>query len=260
MNTFNEQPVNKEEKDEIEIDLGQLFAVILGKLWIILTAGLAFAVVALLITKIFMTPIYTSTTKIYVLNRASEEAGLTSADLTSSTQLTKDYQQLILSRTVLEQVIVNQNLDITYDGLADKIEVTTPVDTRILSIMVSDPDPKAAKDIADEVRKVSADHIQQVMDIQSVNTVEEANLAVDPTSPSMKKNSLIGGALGILLSMGIIILIFIIDDHIRTPDDVERYLGLSVLGTIPIVEQDKKNPQGSKKNQKSGKAIQKKKR
>ncbi|MEG1716618.1 MAG: Wzz/FepE/Etk N-terminal domain-containing protein [Lachnospiraceae bacterium] len=256
MSTYKEQIVNREEKEEVEIDLMELLSVIIGKLWMIVLAGLIFAMIAFTITKVLITPIYNSTTKVYVLNKEMvTDVGVTTGDLSASAQLTKDYQQLILSRTVLEQVIANQNLDMQYGQLARKVTVDTPVDTRVIAIIVADPDPKKAKDIADEMREVSAEHIQRVMDIESVNTVEDANLSVSPASPDVMKNTMIGGLLGIFLMIGIIVLIYILDDHMRTPDDIERYLNLSVLGIIPVMEKNKKT---KKKNAESGEEIQKK--
>lgn len=258
MNTFNDEDIKKrEEKQEIEIDLRQLFTVILGKLWLILLTGFAVAVVAFLVTKLFMTPIYESSTKIYVLNKTSEATNVTSADLQAGTQLTKDYQQLILSRTVLEKVIREKNLDMTADQMKGKIVVSAPVDTRVLEIIVSDSDPKVAQEIANSVREVASDHIQKVMNTQAVNTVDEASLAKNPSRPSTMKNTLIGGMLGVLLAMAIVIIIFMLDDRIRTVEDVERQLGLGVLGMIPLSEPEvRKKAMANKK----GQVIQKKRR
>lgn len=258
MNTFNDKDIKKrEEKQEIEIDLRQLFTVIMGKLWLILLTGFAVAVVAFLVTELFMTPIYESSTKIYVVNKTSEATNVTASDLQAGTQLTKDYQQLILSRTVLEKVIKEKNLDMTADQMKGKIVVSAPVDTRVLEIIVSDPDPKLAQEIANSVREVASDHIQKVMNTQAVNTVDAASLAKSPSRPSTMKNTLIGGMLGVLLAMAIVVIIFMSDDRIRTVEDVEQQLGLGVLGMIPLSEQE----EGKKvATNKKGQAVQKKRR
>lgn len=255
MSTYKTEDVKRrEENGEIEIDLTQLFQAILGKLWMILLVGLVTAVLGILVTKIFMTPIYDSSTQIYVLNKATEGGtAVTSADLQASSQLTKDYQQLILSRTVLEQVIEEQNLDMTYGELKEKVVVNNAVDTRIITIVASDPDPKIAQDIADSVREVAATHIQNVMDTQAVNTVDPANLPTAPARPSTMKNTVIAGALGIFLAMAVVVIGFLLDDRIKTVDDVEKHLGISVLGAIPISESGETK---KKVNMKRGKTIE----
>lgn len=161
---------------------------------------------------------------------------MTYNDLQTGSQLTKDYAELVKSRPVLEEVISVLNLDMDTEELADKITVTTPTDTRVMSINVRDAEPKQARDIADAVRQAVGIQIQDIMDVDSVKTVEEANLPDSPSSPSVMRNTLIGAILGILISAGIIILVFMLDDTVKTPEDVETYLGLNVLASIPVYD------------------------
>ena len=97
-------------------------------------------------------------------------------------------------------------------------------------------DPHVAQEIADAVREAASVTIEDIMEIDAVNTIETANLPENPSSPSVMKNTAIGGALGIVLAAAILVLIFILDDTIKTPDDVDNYLGLNVLTSIPIQE------------------------
>ena len=199
------------------------------------------AMLAFVGTKLFITPMYTSVTKMYVLTKQDSSAGVTYTDLQTGTQLTKDYMELVKSRPVLEQVIAVLNLDMEPEKLAEMITVETPVDTRILSVKVESEDPKEAKEIANAVRESVGIQITEIMDVDSVNTVEEANLPTKPSSPNTMKNMAIGGILGLLIAIGIVVLIFMLDDTIKTPEDVEHYLGLNVLTSIPISEGMKKS-------------------
>lgn len=244
------------DNDEITIDLAELFGVLLSKLHIILLAGIFMALVAFVGTKLLITPQYTSVTKVYVFNKQSDNTGTTMTDLQTGTLLTKDYMELAKSRPVLEQVIAVLNLDITPSELRDMISVETPADTRILSISVQNPDPKQAKEIADAVRESVCIQITDIMNVDTVNTVEDGNLPTSPSSPNVMKNLVLGGMLGVILAIGIIVLIHILNDTIKTPDDVERHLGLNVLANIPIAEGAKK----SKKVKGSRQLIKKMKR
>ena len=143
---------------------------------------------------------------------------------------------MVKSRPGLEEVISVLNLDMETEELAKKITVTTPTDTRVMSINVEDPQPKQARDIADAVRQAVSIQIKAIMDVDSVQAVENANLPDHPSSPSVMKNTLIGAILGILIAAGIIILVFMLDDTVKTPEDVETYLGLNVLASIPVYD------------------------
>lgn len=230
---------NSFEQDEVTIDLGELLNALWNKIHIILLAGCVCAMAAFLGTKLLITPKYDSVTKIYVISKQDENA-VTTSDLQTGTLLTKDYMEMVKSRPVLEEVISVLNLDVTTEELADSISVETPQETRMIKITVRNEDPKKAKNIADAVRESASVQIQEVMNIDAVNTVENANLPTEKASPSTTKNTVLGGVIGMILAIGIIILIFVLDDTIKTPDDVERYLDLNVLASLPIKEGTKK--------------------
>lgn len=229
------------ENEEITIDLTELFLALWNKIHLIILAGILMALVAFVGTKLFMTPMYTSTTSMYVLSRTDGSSSVTYSDLQTSTQLTQDYMELVKSRPVLEQVIAVLNLDMTTDQLKKCISTENASESRILTISVENEDPKLAKEIADALRESVSIQITEIMEADAVNPIEEANLPTSPSSPSTMKNIAIGGLLGILIAAGIIILIFILDDTIKTPDDVEYYLGLNTLTSIPIQEGVKKS-------------------
>lgn len=228
------------ENDEITIDLTELFAVLWARAYIIIIAGLLLALAAFAGTQLFITPKYTSTTSMYMLARSDESGAVTSGDLQTGTQLTQDYMELVKSRTVLEEVISVLNLEMEPEELSDAITTSNPDNTRILTIQVEDEDPEVAREIANAVRESASNTIQDIMEIDAVNTVEEANLPTTPSSPSVFRNTAIGGFIGIVIAMGIIVLIYVFDDTIKTPEDVENYLGLNVLTSIPIQEGEQK--------------------
>ena len=235
------QTVNN--NDEVEIDLGEVFHLLLSKLGVIILSGIVFCLAAVMGTMLLITPKYESTTKIVVLSKQDGNT-LTNQDIQTSTSLTKDYAELIKSRTVTEGVIA---LDMTHEELLKKLSVDTPTDTRVVSITVTDTDPYTAAEIANAVRDIASKHIQQVMDIKAVNVVETANIPDEPSSPSVPKNGVIGGLLGILLAAAVVIIVYLTNDTVKTPEDVEKYLGLSVLGTIPYSSKMGKKSKRKKK-------------
>ena len=244
---------NLQNNDEIEIDVLELFHVLLDKIWVIILAGAVAALAVVAATILFITPQYQSTTKMYVLSKQDSNT-LTSQDMQTSLSLTKDYAELIKSRTVTEGVITQLNLDMTHEQLLSKMTVDSATDTRILSISVRDADPYVACEIANAIRDVAANHIKNVMDIDAVNVVETAHIPENKISPSIKKNGLVGGVAGVAIAIAIILITYLSNDTIKTQEDVERYLGLSTLGTIPMSEADRKNKNKKKhKKQKRSK-------
>lgn len=225
------------QDDEVTIDLMELFSALWAKKTIIILSAVFMALVAFVGTKMFVTPKYTSVTKLFVMAKNDDSsASATYTDLQTGSMLTKDYMELVKSRPVLEKTISKLKLDVTPEELAEMITTETPTDTRIMSISVTDDDPKEAKQIADTLRKAVSVQITEIMNADSVNTVEEGNLPTSPSSPDVKKNMMLGALLGLVISMGFVVLIFILDDTVKTPDDVEKYLGLNVLTSIPIQE------------------------
>lgn len=238
---------NHREYDAIEVDLLEIISVLFSRFWIILGSGLLAAVVGFVISMFILTPTYESTTKIYILNK-SESTTVTYSDVQMGTQLTKDYAELINSRYVLEEVIKILSLsEMEYRELLDKVSVHTPTDTRIVSITVTDTNPQQAMDIANCIREVAGEHIQNVMDIDAVNVVEEANMPTTKAGPSIPKWTLIGGALGAFLVCVIILVHYLLDDTIKTSEDVEKYLGLSTLALIPMAEDESNVKQRTKR-------------
>ena len=238
------------QDDEIEIDLKELFYVSKRKLWIILLTGIVGAVGFGLFTAMVMKPVYTSSTMLYIVNKTTTLTSLT--DLQLGTQLTKDYKVLVTSRPVTAQVITNLDLNLSHEQLVRKIKVDNPTDTRILTISVEDTDPYMAKSIADEFASVASARMAEIMDSAPPNIVEEAYLPTQKTKPSITKNTMIGGLAGVFLAGAIILVLFVMNDAIKTPEDVERYLGLNTLATIPVFEGETGTKKKKSKRKKSG--------
>lgn len=223
--------------DSVEVDLLQIFRVIMTRIWVILLSGILTGIIALVITQTLITPMYTSSVKLYVISRQSDQT-TTLSDIQSSTQLVKDYKVLVTSLPVVDQVITDLGLNIDDNDLINKIECTIETDSRVLAITVTDADPVQAKHIADDLADVFSSRITQIMKIDSVNVIEYGSVAESPASPNVKKNVAIGLLIGILLSTSIIVIKFIVDDTIKTSDDVERYLGISTLSLIPLTREE----------------------
>lgn len=238
------------DNDEVEIDLRELFFALKKHILVILAALLAGAVIAGVYTKAFITPMYSATSTMLVLTK---ETTLTSlADLQLGSQLTSDYSMLITSRTVLEDVVDELNLDMDYKALKSSISINNPTDTRILEITVTNSDPKMCKTIVDKLSTTASKFIGEQMEVTEPKIIEEGEVPTAKISPNTKKNIMIGALAGFILSAGVVVLLTLMDDTIKTEEDIERYLGLSTLASVPdrrdyITGKRKKKRKGSRR-------------
>lgn len=216
-----------------EFNLKEICLVLLHRLWLILLIGSISAAAAGYISRYLLTPVYSSTTSVYVINR-DDDNRLTFQDVQTGTQLTKDYMILVESRPVTEQVINQLKLNLTSDDLVNMVETETPEDTRILRITVNYPDAGMAKKIADTIAAVSAERMVSIMEMEKVNIIEPGNLPVHPTSPDFTKNVAIGAMIGLAFASMIITFRYLLNDTIKSAEDIERYLGLTNLSSIPV--------------------------
>lgn len=234
--------------DEMEIDLREIFYALKKRIFMILAVGLLCGCLSCVYTKFFMTPVYTSTSSMLVLTKETTLSSL--ADLQMGSQLTKDYTVLTTSREVLQKVIENQELNISYKALKSCITLDNPTDTRILNVSVAYPDAEKAKAIVDELANVASSYIGDKMEVIPPKIIEDGEIPTVQTSPSMSKNTMLGLLAGLILSAGIVVVITIMNDSIKTEDDIEKYLGISTLAVVP----DRKDYIGKKKKSKKKKS------
>ncbi|HFU4457889.1 TPA: YveK family protein [Streptococcus suis] len=226
--------MNNQEANTIEIDVLALLRTIWRKKFLILltailTTGLAFVYSAFLAT-----PQYDSTTRLYVVNQSSDNgAVITTQDLQAGSFLVQDYKEIILSQDVLKNVTTT--LGIT-DDIKEKITVNIPVDTRILSITVRDSDPNQAATIANTLRDEAAKKIIEVTKVSDVTTLEAALPAEKPSTPQTKRNLVLGFVAGAFLATALVLVLEVLDDRVKRPQDIEEGLGMTLLGVVPHAE------------------------
>lgn len=226
--------MKNQDNQTVEIDVLSLVKTLWRRKFLIIVTAFAMAIVALGYSTFIIKPNYTSTTRIYVVNRqANGNSTLTNQDLQAGTYLVKDYKEIILSQDVLAKVIDDLKLNVQPSALAKKINVTVPTDTRIVSIAVSDGDAKEAARIANSLRQVAAEKVIAVTKVADVTTLEEAEVPNSPSSPNIRRNTLIGFLAGGVLISVVILVVEVLDDRVKKPEDVEEALGITLLGVVP---------------------------
>ena len=217
--------MNTKESNSIEIDLLYLLKKLWEKKILILFSTVLFGLLALLISVFILKPTFTSSTRIYVANQTS--------DLQAGTYLVNDYKEIITSDSVLLDVIAREGLSTTPKELTTDIDVEIPVNTRIITISVDSKSPEEAQQLANTLRIVASEKIKEVTKVEDVTTIEEAKLPETASSPNISRNVLLGALVGGFITVVMILLLELLDDRVRRPEDIEEVLGLVLIGTVP---------------------------
>ena len=221
------------QNSTLEIDVLQLLKKLWNRKFLILLVALIGATIGLLVSVFVITPEYKSTTRLYVVNQSSGAENLTVQDIQAGGYLVNDYKEIIGSQDVLSQVIEREGLTISPSELAGKMSVDIPTETRVISINVMDENATKASDLANALREVASEKIKEVTNVQDVTTIEAAKPAKSPATPNTKRNLLLGFVVGLMLSTIAILLIEVLDDRVKSPEDIEDQLKMTLLGIVP---------------------------
>lgn len=218
------------KNEEMEIDLIALFHELWRHILIIILCFIVGLLGSGLVTKLLITPLYQSSAMIYILGNSTSVSGI---NLQLSKQLTVDYTILATSRPVVNEAIAALGQDYTYGNIVGKTTVENPSGSSILKITVTSADPQEAADIANALADATSNSVATVMNMDKPTTMEEASVPSSPVSPNLLKNAAMGGIAGGLLACAVIVIRFLLDDTIKTEEDIRKYLDLNTLASIP---------------------------
>ena len=227
--------MNNEENEVI--DLVEILYAIRQHLLKVILATVVAAIIGFAASKFLMTPQYSSSAMMIVNTRQDVTSNVTSDQINSATKLVATYSIIIKSDTVLQQVIENLGLGMTYSELNSRVSVQAVDDTQVMKITVNSTSPEWAQTVCDEILAVSPDIIKEAVEAGSVKVISKAFLNLNPISPNIKKNTALGAMVGLVLALGIIVLQVLLDNKINTEEDVTKYLDMTVLGVIPQYNQ-----------------------
>ena len=228
-----------QEREELEIDLREVFYVLKRRILIILLTAFIFAAGSGVYNFFVATPIYEATSKLYILTQSTSITSL--ADIQVGSSLALDYVEMIQSRAVVEEVIDNLDLDMEYGGLRGMLTVENPTDTRILNISIQSENASLATEVANEFAEVAKKQISRIMQTDEPSLFESAHTPEALIKPEKTKNIMIAFLFGAVLSSLVVIVMYVLNDSIRGQSDIERYLQLDTLAVIPLQEGSRRN-------------------
>lgn len=227
--------MNNEENEVI--DLVEILYAIRQHLLEVILATVVAAIIGFAASKFLMTPKYDSSALMIVNTRQDVNANVTSDQINSATKLVSTYSIIIKSDTVLQQVIDNLGLNLTYAKLNKRVTVAAVDDTQVMKITVQSDSPEWARQVCEQIITVAPNVIKEAVEAGSVKVISNPSLATEPVSPNIMKNTMLAAAVGFVLVIGIIVLQVLLDNKINTEEDVTKYLDMTVLGVIPQYDQ-----------------------
>ncbi len=240
------------EKNARVIELEDLWSVLIHRLPVILICAVLCVALAVLYNNVMIRPEYNSTATLYILKQDNpRDYSYTQQDFTLAMNLVNDCTYMIKSHAVLDDVIEELDLNMTYKELEKKISTRNPENTRILEVSVRTADPEQSKQIVDSVCKTAAAKIENAVGADQVSVYDKGTLESKPCNRFGASVYVIAAVAGALLAYVLCLILYMVDDKIATEEDVSKYLEVSVLGVIPN-NSDRANKRGNKYYKASG--------
>lgn len=234
-------------EDTREVELKDIIKILLKKWWLIVLFTIIGFGTAYFLTDRFVTPIYEAKTVLFIGKEDASlgNVGISLGQINADSQLIIDYKQIALTRLVIDEVIKNLKLDMSYNQLRSNVVIETVQDSRLFTVGFMYPDPKIAKVVSDELAKQLSVAALEIVGVENIRILDQAQVPQSPISPNKTQNAMIGGILGLILALFIIIMMFIFDDTVKNEEDIENLIGASVLGNIPNSGKQRENSEES---------------
>ena len=238
--------MNQNSNDRI-VTLRDLWNILMQRLVILIVIAALVTASGYVFAKVTYEPVYKSTATLYILRdgeHSPSTIGEANTEYTLALKVVNDCTYLLKSRSVVNQVIKDLDLQTTYEVLNRKITTNNPTSTRVLEVTVRAATAQEAKAVVDRLCAIGEARIAEAMGYDQVNVYEQGTLPKDPSNPVSLMLHLIIGMAAAAVVYVCFVLAFLIDDRIRTEEDIQRYLGLSILGDIVNVYEEHKGRYG----------------
>lgn len=237
-----------------EIDLKEIIGVFWEKKVTIILLMAIFMVIGFIYSSFFVVPKYAASTTLVLAQSSSKEDGtITTNDITLNSKLISTYSGLLESSKVTRQVITNLGIDDSEASIKNNVSVSAETGTDIIKITVKNTDPEKAADIANEMAVVFAEEVKRLYGMDNINTLDIAEPSEAPSNVNLTKTIIIFGVIGAVIGVGYVFVLFMLDNSIKSSEDIEKAMDIPVLANIPVYETDTKIGTRSSKNSKGGK-------
>lgn len=222
-----------ELNDEVQIDLSELFKLIKKHLRLIIIFMLVGIILVGSYTTFMVDKKYSSQGTV-LLKSDVVDGAVDSRQLVSNNSMIANYIKLLQGNNIQDKIA--KNLDISKGIVRSSLQISNTEDTQIIEITATTTDAGLSKRIVDETIKVFTETVKEMLDVSNIIIVDNAEINAYPVSPSLQKNMFLGAVGGIVIALGYILLTYLLDSKIKTPEVAEQVLDLPVLGMVPYFE------------------------
>lgn len=236
-----------------EIDLKELFVIFWNRRLEILLITLVAMVLGVGYSYFLVKPVYNASTTLVLAQASSstgskEDGAITQMDLSLNSKLVSTYSELIKSKSVLRQVVDSfNNRDLTEEGIKKSVSVQAVNDTEVIKITVKNSEPNLAAQIANKISEVFSEKVVEIYNISNVYVLDRAEPEEEPSNINHIKDIVIFAFIGVVISVGFVLVLNMLDTTIKTEQDIENISGLLVLSSIPDYDVEQKKKERSKR-------------
>lgn len=229
-------------ENNVEIDLRELFIVLLKRTWIVVLCAVILGAAVLVYTVNFVSPLYEASVTIYVNNNSSKDStSISSSDLAVALRLVTTYVNIIKSNAVLDKVIEETGLSLTSGQIRSMLSASAMDETEMFKVTISSPNPQMSADIANAIAAIAPGEISEIIEGSSAKIIDYARVPTSRSSPSYTKNAILGAVIGAVLAVVVIVMQYLLDTRIKNEEDLAKICAIPVLGVIPDLAVDTKN-------------------
>lgn len=235
---------------EETISLRELFETIKKRFLLIVSITMVAAIISAVVSYFILTPIYQSSTQLLVNQEKTEQSYYTNSDIQANIQLINTYRVIIKSPAIINLVREEMGLDLTTQQLSNKIQVNNEQNSTVVNLTVEDPDPVQASKIANTTAEIFKREVIDLLNVDNVSILSDAVPAIGPVKPRPALNIAIAVVVGLMAGVGLAFLLEFLDNSIKNEQDIEKKLGLPVLGIITTISEEDFDQLGMRESRK----------
>lgn len=219
--------------DEVEIDLGELFKVLKKNILLVLVISLLCAAIGLVSSMFLISKKYSSEATIYITPKVTEQGTIDYNSIQTNSRMVNNYMEILKGETILAKVADQVGME-SYSEVLDTLTISNPENTELITVSLETTDPELSQQIVSLVISTFTEDMMDILNLNNVTIINDAKVNENPVSPSVPRYTILGLAVGLVISCGYVFITFLFDKRLRTREEAENFLGVPVLATVPL--------------------------
>lgn len=224
---------NRELNDEIEVDLKEFFKVVKKNMFLIVVVSALCSTIGLVSSLFLISKKYSSEATIYITPKVTEQGTIDYNSIQTNSRMVNNYMEILKGETILAKVADQVGME-SYSEVLDTLTISNPENTELISVSSETTDPEVSQQIVSLVISTFTEDMMDILNLNNVTIINDAKVNENPVSPSVPRYTILGLAVGLVISCGYVFITFLFDKRLRTREEAENFLGVPVLATVPL--------------------------